>query len=115
MPSHHYEPGDTFALYAVTDNPSPDQILNQMPLFVLLYFGGECFFHPSWGQEAGYSLIDIPPGRQTIEIIEPFAWPTGAGEASGVYFFAALADQELTQLFGIYGYWEFPWAGSRQQ
>jgi FG-GAP-like repeat len=110
MPSHHYEPGDTFSLQAVIDNPSPDQTLSQMPLFALMYFGGECFFHPAWGQDAGYSLIDIPPGRQTIEIIEPFDWPSGAGEASGVYFFAALADQELTQLFGIYGYWEFGWS-----
>jgi hypothetical protein len=108
MPSHEFRAGDPFLLQATISNPSHNQA-HQVPLFIVLYLNGEYFFWPDWNISLQYQLIDILPGDQLITVIEPFIWPSDVGVGSGDFFFATLTNQEMTEFYGMYGFWEFGW------
>jgi hypothetical protein len=112
MPAHTFRPGDTCSLTAYVCNP--DTPLTDVPLVVLRDAFGAFYFYPSWcryPQCYNWNLIDfviipvLETGQREMEIIPAFTWPSGVGEASGLYFYAAMTD--FQELIGEMGSWEF--------
>jgi formylglycine-generating enzyme required for sulfatase activity len=108
MPSHHYSPGDPCACKVFVCNPGPGSYFD-VPLFVILDVYGLYFFAPSFG-DFDYFPVDLIPGYKTIEALPEFPWPESAGDASGILWYAAMTDPEITQLFGEMDTWEFGWS-----
>ena len=79
-----------------------------VPVFVILDVYGMMFFAPSFGA-FDYYLDPIPPGMSTIEVLPSFQWPSGAGEAHGINFYAAMTNPEMTALLGDMDICTFGW------
>lgn len=109
MPAHSFEPGDVCGLTLECGNPG--EPLTAVPLFVLLDVLGTYWFYPTWNLEPpAWVDVDVPTGVTSMIILEPFAWPEGAGSADGIYFHAAMTDKGITQLLGDMDSWEFGWS-----
>ncbi len=103
MPSSFFRPGDDCWLVATVHNP--DGLLSRAPLFVVLDWAGAIWFAPSWSawpEEGldGYWLDPLSPGATEVSVIDPFAWPEGAGSADGLWFHAALTDEAVSMVMG---------------
>lgn len=79
-----------------------------VPVFVILDVYGMMFFAPSFGA-FDYYLDPIPPGMSTVEVLPSFQWPSGAGEAHGINFYAAMTNPEMTALLGDMDVCTFGW------
>lgn len=108
MPSHLFNTGDTCSCVAEICNPGPDSY-TQVPLFILLDVYGSYFFYPSFSS-FDQTMIDLPVGLQSITVLPGFPWPSGAGAAEHIWWYAAMTDADVTTLFGTLGSWEFGWA-----
>jgi hypothetical protein len=106
MPAHHFTPGSPCMLQATICNTAPTP-LREHPFFVLLSAYGVYYFGPSFGTSLDYWLEDIPTGLTEKEIIPPFIWPEGAGAGSGLAFYAAITNPEITEVIGEFGFWSF--------
>lgn len=107
MPEHFYTPGTNCACLVTICNPGPETH-EQLPLFVILDIMGSLFFAPSW-TGFDFTLVDCPPGEQTMNVLPVFSWPEGAGSFDGAVFYAALTDPDITQLIGDWDMWSFGW------
>ncbi|MBN1356546.1 hypothetical protein JXA40_09835 [bacterium] len=107
MTSDYFTPGDPCACTVTACNPGSEHYPD-LPLFVILDVYGLYFFAPSFG-EFDYFEIDLDPGDVEIGVLPEFAWPEGAGTASGILWYAAMTDPGITQLFGEMDTWEFGW------
>ena len=110
MPAHWFEPGDPCGLTVQACNPGPP--IEDAPLFVVLAAGGEYWFAPSWAHWPGggvdcYRCQPLASGLTAIEVIAPFAWPPGAGQADGLAFLAAVTDPGMSELASPLAVWEF--------
>lgn len=107
MPLSHYRPGDICYLNAEICNPGSESG-GMYPLFVILDVFGEYWFWPSWVHheppdfQIDYREIELKPGLQLLGIIPPFPWPSGAGSLSGIVFWGALTNREITDILGVY-------------
>jgi hypothetical protein len=111
MPSDQYRPGDTCYLDAEICNTAAVTLLGY-PLFVVLDVYGNYWFAPSWSAlEDGldWYITDFPPGGSTLQVLPVFTWPTGVGSGSGVIFWGALTDPEMTVLIGAFDRVEISW------
>ena len=110
MPAHMFAVGDECFCRATVCNPTGD-VLSGYPLFVILDVYGSYYFAPSFGSYDNY--LDIHPefaaGETAIDVIRPFDWPPGTGTASGLKWYGALTDAEVTEVIGDVGTWEFGW------
>lgn len=107
MPSDFYRPGDTFYVDVYLCNM--DGVEYQVPLFVILEVYGTLFFAPTFTPFDKYDVV-LPANDQiVINVLPPFNWPQGAGTASGINFFAAMTDPQITQLFGEMDSQTFGW------
>jgi len=88
--------GDTFDLNLYTANPYQSAVDTDQ--YILLDVWGVYFFWPSWGNGIDSAFRSFPPG-QYLEPILHFIWPAGAGEASGINFYAALFEPGSFELY----------------
>ena len=107
MPSAMYHEGDPCYCDVVVCNPE-STTYNDIPLMVVLDVYGQYFFAPSFTSFDQYT-IDVTPGQQTINVLPMFNWPADAGAASGLWFYAAMTDQAITELFGTLDSFSFGW------
>ncbi len=107
MPSHDYEAGDECYCDVVVCNPGPETMAD-VPVFVLLDVYGSYFFAPGFTEFDHYTMT-IEPELTVINVLPPFSWPSGAGAASGVKWYAAMTDAGVTTLVGEFDMFEFGW------
>ncbi|GEM_PF-4054276 len=105
MPAHEFKGGDPCWLDAIVCNPT-EYTWDTFRLLVLLDIYNQYFFAPSWSQDIDWLDEEFPPGETTIRLFE-FAWPAGLGETSWFRFYAGVCTDDMTQLIGGIGYWEF--------
>lgn len=110
MPSHMFHAGDICSCKAFVCNPFSEPITGY-PLFIILDVLGTYFFAPTFSAYDNYlqTYPSFDPGITEIIVLPEFIWPSGVGSASGLYWYGALTDPEITELFGILGTWEFGW------
>lgn len=84
------------------------ETLQNVPVFVILDVYGMYLFALSFGDFDFYSEA-IPPGASYINVLEPFAWPESAGQASGIHWYAAMTYPEITTVQGHIGSFTFGW------
>ncbi len=99
-------PGELFQVTGFLDNPGAP-VMNLPVFFVLDVYGRYYFwdswtcFHPPEYDEFDYKTMTIPTGTTTITVIEPFLWPdTGEESMSGLFFYGAMLNQELSEISG---------------
>jgi hypothetical protein len=107
MPSHWFRPGDPCACSVFLCNPDT-QTYDGVPLFVILDVYGAYFFAPSFSPFDHYT-INLAPGETELVVLEPFIWPEGAGRGEGIFWYSAMTDPAITELFGEMSSWEFGW------
>lgn len=101
MPSNYFRPGDIFYLKVLICKPQSPTI-EEIPFFLILDVYGDYFFAPSWiniSEGIDYFLIDwIYNEAYTITIIREFQWPEGVGSMDNLIFWAAITDENMSQL-----------------
>ncbi|MBN2055632.1 hypothetical protein JW905_11955, partial [bacterium] len=109
MPDDYFTPGEQCYLMVNACNPGPEA-WNMLPFFVILDVYGNYWFAPAWGTDFTYydSLV-IEPGFHSFYAIDLFTWPGDAGSASGIKFWSAVTDMDITRIIGELGYVEFGW------
>ncbi len=108
MPSDFYNPGDPFNLSVYTCNPG-EETYSDIPLFVILDIHGSLYFAPGFS-EFDYYTIDLPPGQQTRHIVlDEFSWPENLGSYNDAFWYAGMADREITKLIGKMDSLSFGW------
>jgi hypothetical protein len=111
MPSHLFHAGEICNCTAVVCN-AESQTLNNYPLFVILDVYGTLFFAPSFNQVFDYYLPlypSFPAGETRVEVLPDFAWPPNTGTVYGIYWYGAMTNPAITDLFGELGLFEFGW------
>ena len=48
-------------------------------------------------------------GETVVTILPEFPWPTGTGTAYGLLWYGDLTDPMITDIYGIFGIFEFGW------
>ncbi len=109
MPSHNYLPGDLCYCNVDVWNAEQNQ-LTGYPLFAVLNIFGSYYWAPGFTNEIDNYILDFPPGLSSTSIIPGFIWPEGAGSASGIVWYAGLANPEMTELVGEMGVFDFGWS-----
>ncbi len=109
MPDDDFQTGENCELKVTVCNPD-DAGYGTKPLFVILDVFGEYLFAPGFGSDVDFYSVEIAPGQQELQVIEPFNWPPNAGTADGMMFYAAMTDQNITMLFGEMDQWTFGWS-----
>lgn len=107
MPGTEYEPGDVCFVDVLVCNSS-DETFQDVPVFVILDIAGYYLFAPEF-DDFSYYRMDVHPGVQYIHVTPIFIWPNGAGSASGINWYAAMTNQDITALFGEMGMASFSW------
>ena len=111
MPSKMFHPGELCNCYAVVCNQEGAELQNY-PLFVILDILGSYFFAPSFNQEFDYYLGQYPVfqvGETRVQVLGDFFWPEGAGSFNGAYWYAALTDPGIMNIYGEWDSYEFGW------
>jgi len=98
MPSHFFHTGETAYTRVIVSNTNPSTFTGY-PLFVLLDVYGQYFFAPGFSS-FDYFDRNFPNGDTVVEVIPEFIWPESVGTASGLFWFAAFTNPEMTALFG---------------
>ena len=109
MPATSFKPGDTFFTNVqfcyMEDGP-----FEELPVFMILDVYGALFFAPSFSETLDYYMIDTAMTTELlIEVLPPFAWPAGAGEAQGITWIAAITDPGISMLIGEMDLATFSW------
>lgn len=82
------------------------------PLYVILDIHSTYFYGPRFTTEPDNYLSEIsiiPTGLTPIEVLPEFIWPEGTGSESGIVWFGAITNPEVTDLVGEFGSFEFGW------
>jgi len=109
MPGDYFHPGTECFLRARLIHQGPG--IAYAPLVVMLDIGvGEYWFYPSWRRyppDFDFQAIEILPGDQTIYIVPAFDWPDTDSAGSGIHFYGALLNPNLTALITNLADWPF--------
>lgn len=111
MPLTLYLSGDDCYCTAVVCN-AEGHALTGYPLFVILDVYGTYFFAPSFNSTFDNYLSlypSYPNGPTIVEVLPVFSWPSGAGSASGIIWYAAMTNPEMNALFGSMDTFTFGW------
>jgi len=103
-----YSPGDP-CWCKCTVSVEGDSDLSGYPLLVLLDIFGVFYYAPSFNNVFDSYQLSYPPGDTIIEVLPSFEWPTGAGVASGLYWYAGIVDPEFTFLVSNGASFRFGW------
>lgn len=95
---------DRFYLAATVSNDSAAQAADLYVVLDLSSLGipDPYYFYPEWiniAQGLDYQALAFSPGTTALDILD-FAWPTGAGAAANLYFWAALMEPGSTSVIG---------------
>ncbi|MGB3975038.1 MAG: hypothetical protein WBM02_08805 [bacterium] len=112
-------PEDEFYVTGYLDNPGDP--LREVPTFFILEVYGKFWFWPSWVYfdypeyaEIDFRLIDVPFGTTEIVVVPPFEWPdTGSDIVTGLGFYGAMLNPEMTDIMGEIAYKEWGYGPSR--
>lgn len=108
MPSHQFYAGDRSSCSVSVWN-----VENTTPcdsrLFVILDIRGELYCAPSFTSFDYYSGC-FENGMTEISVIPEFTWPSGVGSATGLVWYAALVNSEMTELASEIGVFDFGWS-----
>lgn len=108
MPEREFVPGDVCGVSIVVANPGNEEYTGR-PLFAILDVYGSFYFWPDWS-DFDFEVIDVGPMEEReYTVIPEFIWPQGVGQASGLYFYGAMTNSEITEIFGQWTIWEFEW------
>jgi len=107
IPAPVIHAGDTFYCRVHACNPEAFTYYD-VPLCVVLDVYGQLFFAPGFGEFDHYTLT-LNPGITPVTVLPDFTWPSGAGTASGIMFYAGMTDPNMTRLFGTYDAVSFGW------
>lgn len=110
MPAQLFAPGDLCSCHVTVCNAGAAN-LTGIPLMVILDVYGALYFAPGFNAFDTYlELYPVfAPGSTQVEVLPSFSWPTGAGVASGINFYGALTNPEMTAIVGDMDHWEFGW------
>ncbi|MBN1297803.1 hypothetical protein JXA80_13565, partial [bacterium] len=111
MPAAIFEPGMICGctVLVTVDGAAP---LTGHPLLVLLDVYGALFFAPSFTPVFDSYLAQYPAfpvGETMVTVIDSFEWPSGAGAASHIVWYAGITDPQITLLRSTIGFFEFGW------
>lgn len=112
MPGNLFYPGDLCSCWVQVCNPNSEP-LEGFPLFVILDIYGMYYFGPGFSTDFANYLERYPVfyyGLTSIEVLPEFQWPSGVGAASGILWYAAITDREITSLVTNLATWDFGWA-----
>jgi len=84
-----FRTGDQFLLTLTTANSGEAAIVD---LYILLDVYQAYYFYPSWTLLPDADRRELPEGVSGPETILSFLWPSGAGAADGIVFWAALLE-----------------------
>ena len=108
MPSDYFMPGDPCyingRLWIPGYDPEPE-----LPLFGILDVFGSYFFWPDWTDTVTWENHPLMPGASQVAFLPEFPWPENAGTVTGIGFYAALTNPEMSALYGDFGYTAFGW------
>jgi hypothetical protein len=107
MPSHSYGPGDPCSCTVTISNPGPETYAESM-LYVILDIGGAYFFWPSF-TDYDFQRINVAVGSYDITVLPEFPWPSGAGSAEGMMWYAGMTNAAGTEAIGTMSTWMFGW------
>ncbi len=108
MPSHLFRPGDIASCIGSVWNPH-EYVLDEYLFFAVLDIWGTYYCAPSY-TEIDYYFLDCNPGLTEIPIMPEFTWPSGVGSATGIVWYAALINPEMTELVSEIGVFDFGWS-----
>jgi hypothetical protein len=108
MPAHHFSPGDSVSCTASVWNADSAELKNY-PLFVILSLLDNYYFAPSL---SGFDYFDkhFPVGLTELTVLPEFTWPGSVGSASGIIWYTALTNPEMTALASEIGVFDFGWS-----
>ncbi|HPQ40851.1 MAG TPA: hypothetical protein PLV45_10800 [bacterium] len=109
MPGDMFSPGTPCYCHISVCN-SGSSALDGYPLLVLLDVYGQYFFAPTFEQDLAFYDQTYPPGRSTVVVLPEFIWPSGAGSADNIIWYAALTDPSITSLVGTMDTMAFGWS-----
>ena len=107
MPSTDCGPGDTCSCTLTICNPGTTTY-PAVPVFAVLDVYGSYFFAPSFSTFDHY-IRDVAPGTTQLDVLPGFTWPSGAGNAQNILWYAAMTNAEMTTLFGDLDTFTFGW------
>lgn len=105
MPSVAFSEGDLFSCRAYICNPGMETLPNT-PLFVILDVLGSYYFAPEFN-EFSHFTVDVTPGQHIQVVIAGFNWPAMDETWTGLTWYAALTDPDVTEIIGQMGTWRF--------
>lgn len=82
--------------------------MSSVPVFFILDVFGVLYFWPDWTMysppehtDIAFEYQAVPNGCSEITVIPPFVWPdTGAEQVSGLHFYGAMLNQEMSAIMG---------------
>lgn len=110
----HFDANDMFYLNTLVCN-AEESLLIDHHVMVLLGIFGEYFCLPSWiSLDSGLDSYQgvIPPGRTEFNTVPFFRWPDVEGSVSGVLFYGAILDPEMSNVVGEMTIVEVGWSSS---
>ncbi len=107
MPSNYFTPGDIAYCDMVVCNPDP-VTYERVPVFAVLDVYGQLFFAPTY-TDFDYYIMDVTPGEITVRVLAAFVWPENVGTATGIKWYAAMTNEDLSEIFGTWWVFEFGW------
>ncbi|MBN1878785.1 hypothetical protein JW823_01625 [bacterium] len=111
MPSQMFEAGDTCWCRALVCNAGAEP-LNGYPLFVILDVYGQLYWAPSFNSVFDNYLMLYPEftvGVTTVQVLPEFSWPTNTGSVSGILWYGALTNPQITDIYGDFSVFSFGW------
>ncbi|MCD4653008.1 PQQ-binding-like beta-propeller repeat protein [bacterium] len=108
MPDHDFGWNDPCSCSVEVCNPGASALSN-IPLFVLLDIYGTFYFAPAFTTDLSYYTINPVPGWSTVIVLPEFPWPPGTGTATNLTWYAAMTNQEMSDLLGEMDTWTFGW------
>ena len=100
-----FHAGDNFKMDVTISNPSGS--ISVQEFIILDIYSNNYFFWPGWTQDLDYVDLNLTPGYLESDTILEFTWPSGAGSASGLKFWAALLDPATMTIYGSFDSFEF--------
>ena len=77
-------------------------------MFVILEVYGSMFFAPDFS-EFNYYEPTLDPGSTILEVLPVFSWPTGAGTAEGINWYAGITGADMQSIIGDIDHLTFGW------
>lgn len=99
------------------DNPGPETLTAVPTVFALEVYGA-FWFWPGWvsydppqSREFDYDLRDINMGSSRVYVVPEFTWPETTGSLTGLRFYGALLNSEMSRILGQMAMVEWGYGG----